>query len=256
VVLLPAGFLVTAVRRPRYALLSSVAIAVTCVFAASYANASIQRYYLGPAFFAWTWIAVLASAVADRIVPPEPEPAGAPDPGESHAGSTPEREPAPAPGPTHEPPAHAWGGIPLRTLVAGLLGLAVLLPTIVALDARWREADRSQETWVTGWVDDLYAALAPDAVLISWWSYSTPAWYGQLVEGRRPDVFIIDDRTRLDLEYGEVPDVIDRYLGERPVYVIRVKDSDIQSLAQQYAIEPVGRPGNVFRVTGRLENQP
>ena len=42
--------------------------------------------------------------------------------------------------------------------------------------------------------------------------YSTPLWYAQHVEGRGPDVTIIDDRTRLDEDLGDVTDVIDANL--------------------------------------------
>ena len=35
-------------------------MAITCFFAASYVNADISRYYLGPALMAWTWLAILA----------------------------------------------------------------------------------------------------------------------------------------------------------------------------------------------------
>ena len=44
--------------------------------------------------------------------------------------------------------------------------------------------------------------MEPNAVIVSWWSYSTPLWYAQVIEGRRPDIDIIDDRTRLDREPG------------------------------------------------------
>ena len=46
--LIPVAFVVTAIRRPRYALLTGTAAAITCFFAASYVNADINRYYLGP----------------------------------------------------------------------------------------------------------------------------------------------------------------------------------------------------------------
>ena len=106
------------------------------------------------------------------------------------------------------------------------------------------------------WLDQAFAAFQPDAVVVSWWSYSTPLWYGQIIEGRRPDVWIVDDRTRLDLNLGEVSDVFDAWLGKRPVYVMRVTGSDIQTLAQHYVIEPVGQPGNLYLVTGHKETSP
>ena len=42
------AFVITAIRHPRYALYSGVAALVTCVFAGTYENARIDRYYLGP----------------------------------------------------------------------------------------------------------------------------------------------------------------------------------------------------------------
>jgi hypothetical protein len=44
-------------------------------------------------------------------------------------------------------------------------------------------------------------------------SHSTPLWYVQRVEHRRPDLAIIDDRTRLDENLGEIDDVIAATLG-------------------------------------------
>lgn len=233
VALVPAGLLVTAFRHPRYALLSFVATAVTCFFAASYVNARIDRYYLGPVFFAWTWLAVLGLAVIEALV------------GRGTGGVDGDR----AEGPPVRVPS--WRRPPAILAVA--LGALLLVPTAAVLPDRRQALDRSQETWIETWLDDALTAMEPDAVVISWWSYSTPLFYAQLVEGRRPDVWILDDRTRLDLDLGEIPEVIDANLGKRPVYVIRAQGSQIQDLATQYAIEPVGRPANLYRVTGRRE---
>ena len=79
--------------------------------------------------------------------------------------------------------------------------------------------------------------MEEDAVIVSWWSYSTPLWYAQAVEGRRPDIDIIDDRTRLDRDLGEVYDVIDRYLPSRPVYVIRIEPPEVAGVADRYVLE-------------------
>lgn len=238
-ILVAAGLVVTAVRQPQYALFSATATLVTCLFAAFYANAAIERYYLGPAFFAWTWVAVLAAAVADRLAALR----GA-------AGEGEDEDDVAGPLFRYAPRVSA------STAVATAIGLALLVPTLVSLDARWGAADRSREVWAADWLDQVFDSVAPGAVIVSWWSYSTPLWYGQLVEGRRGDILIVDDRTRLDEEMGEVEDVIDRFLGTRPVYVIRAQGSDVKVLAEQYAIEPVNRPDNLFRVTNRLEAQP
>jgi len=68
-------------------------------------------------------------------------------------------------------------------------------------------------------------------------------------------VGIVDDSTRETEGLGSVEDVIDANLGLRPVYLIRLP-GDIADLERRYAIEPVDRPGGVYRVTGRLEAAP
>ncbi len=65
--LVPLAFVVTALRLPRYALLSGVATALTCLFAASYDNASIGRYYLVPILFAWSWIAIATGVLVEAL---------------------------------------------------------------------------------------------------------------------------------------------------------------------------------------------
>jgi len=60
--------------------------------------------------------------------------------------------------------------------------------------------------------------VAENAVIVSWWSASTTLWYGQRVEGLRPDVLIVDDSNRVDngVTFEQVTDVFDKYLGKSP----------------------------------------
>lgn len=64
--------------------------------------------------------------------------------------------------------------------------------------------------------------LPENSVIMAWWSDSTRLWYGQKVLGLRPDIYVVDDRTRLDANLGEVQDVFNKYLGNRPVFAIRL----------------------------------
>ena len=104
---------------------------------------------------------------------------------------------------------------------AGGLVLAVgaLLP-LATLALNYDSSDQSQRHDADQWVASVYAVLPPNAVIISWWSYSTPLWYHRWILGDRPDVMIIDERNILDDGYGTIGDAIDRYLGRRPVYVV------------------------------------
>ena len=66
----------------------------------------------------------------------------------------------------------------------------------------------------------------------------------------------MDDQGRVDENPEKVEDVTDRYPGTRPGLVIVAQEPDVLVLAEQVAIEPVGRPDNPYRVTGSLETQP
>ena len=218
--LIPIAFVVTAVRRPRYALLTGSAAAITCFFNASYVNADIGRYYLGPALMAWTWLAILAAAAIDVLSAA----AGEPLPEPSSASVSPSGGP--------DQPARGT----LAGLAAILLGLVLLVPTLAAVPGRYPAVDARSQTAAAQWTDHTLQVMEPDSVIVSWWSYSTPLWYAQRVEGRRPDIAIIDDRTRLDEDLGAVTDVIDANLGKRPVYVIRLDPRELALLAQRYEL--------------------
>jgi hypothetical protein len=200
---LPVAFAVTVVRRRRYALLTGSAVALTCFFAASYVNAMIDRYYVVPVLLAWTWLAILAEGVARM------------------AGTARDAE----------------GRRRMQPIVAVVLAVVLLVPTGIELRSRYDTVDRSRDDLAALWLDQTLSRMAPNAVIVSWWSYSAPLWYAQVIEGRRPDISIIDDRTRLDLGLGDVYHVIDHFLPTRPVYVIRVEPSEIAGIAERYVVE-------------------
>ena len=224
---LPLGFLVTAWRVPRFALLTGTAMVITVLFNTSYSNADIERYYLGPVLWAWTWLGIGAAELVRQVVRAGLRAQGVAD------------------------NEMASGG---RLAVAVIVGAMLLVPTISDLDGRRADADRSRDTFAARWLAEALPAIPQGAVLVSWWSTSTPLWYAQHVEGLRPDLFIVDDRTMLDLDLGRAPDVVRRYLGSRPVYVIRANDRDLGELTGQFAMTKVLGDGGtaVYEVTGIL----
>lgn len=220
--LIPVAFVVTVLRRPRYALLTGSAAAITCFFAASYVNADISRYYVGPALMAWTWLAILGGAVVDVLAP-----VGAAD------VTTVEGLPKAA------DRATASRSVLTRAdLIALLVAIALIVPTVVDAPRRLDAVDVSDDRQAAAWTDHVLEEMEPDAVIVSWWSYSTPLWYAHLVEGRRPDITIIDDRTRLDQNLGGLTDAIDRLLDSgRPVYVLRLDQREVKLLAERYELD-------------------
>lgn len=229
---IPPAFLVAAYRAPRYALLTGLTVLITVWFNESYANADINRYYLGPALIVWTWIGILAAEAADLVA--------------VLVGSLVIRSRAVS---LDDP-------LVRRTSMAAaaMVGIVLLLPTVGDLDARRHAADRSGDRGATAWLAEALPAIPQDAVLVSWWYTSTALWYAQHVQGLRPDIEIIDDRTMLDRDLGRAPDVIARYLGTRPVYVIRLEGRDTDELTGQFDMSVVASGGStaVWVVYGPL----
>ncbi|CAN5746761.1 hypothetical protein BH24CHL8_BH24CHL8_04010 [soil metagenome] len=214
------GALVAALRWRRELALLALWFGSTWIFALGYQNASIERYYLVPLLVAVIFAALLAAAVLDLV-----ERATARSPQRSRRSGA------------------------LHGAFASLALMALLAPALVALPATRQRADASDERDARIWLEAAFQALGPDAVIISWWSYSTPMWYGQFVEGRRGDVLVLDDRTIIDQGLVDVSGAIDRYLGERPVYLIRLP-REVEAVAAEHALEPVpGIPGgDIWRV--------
>ena len=241
----PFAAVATAVRRPRYFLLTAPAFAITLLFAAVYDNAEIARYHLGPVLIAVTWLIVSAAWVVDAVAgtAAEPEPAAELDGG---AGV-----PVPPPdGRTGRPAGSARRRVAAGLVLAGVVAV-LLAPALARLPVAEERARSVDYLDARSWLDGAFAVMDPNATVISWWAYSTPLWYGTIVQGRRPDLRIVDDRTRLDQDLGEVSDVIRADLGKRPVYVLR-QGQQIRELEDEFVLELVmADPGApIYRVVG------
>jgi hypothetical protein len=97
------------------------------------------------------------------------------------------------------------------------LGMAIPLGSLVV---HYASHDQSQNREADLWVASVHRVLPPNAVVVSWWSYSTPLWYHRWVLGERPDVTIIDERNILDDGYRTIDRAIATFLRSRPVYVV------------------------------------
>ncbi len=245
-ILVPAGAILGAVRHPRLMALTGLWFVCTWLFALGYPNASIERYYLVPLMAAAAWVALAADVAWDALLallrmPPPAATSRAPNPDAS-----------PSPSPDTVPARGRSTGVVARALPFGLM--AILLATSLAvLPDRRAGADASDETFGRDWLEATLAALPPRATVISWWSYSTPLWYGRWVEGRRSDIVIVDDHDIREAGYGTAEAAIDHFMDRGPVYVIRL-ERDLPALAGQYElerVEEVPSPGDLYRVIGR-----
>jgi len=227
VVLVPAGAVLGAIRHWRIVVLTGVWFVSTWLFALGYPNAIIERYYLVPLLVASVWIALAADYAWDTL--------------RDFLGGLDDR-------------ARAWFGVALGTG----LGVVLLAVTVAPIPERLGRVDASSSTFGRDWLEATFSALEPNAAVVSWWSFSTPLWYGRWVEGRRDDIVIVDDRDVLDDGYGSAEAAIDHFLGQRPVYVVRL-DRDLPRLHELYVLERVAdvpSPGDLYRVMGRRMQLP
>jgi hypothetical protein len=148
-----------------------------------------------------------------------------------------------------EPGRFGWVALVCEIVVAG----AIIYSTVGVVPTRQLAENSTNgavsEAGNTGdeaWVRAILApanqgGLPQNSVIMAWWSDSTRLWYGQKVLGLRPDIYIVDDRTRLDANLGEVQDVFNKYLGNRPLYTIRLSGGidGLDELAREYDMQSI-----------------
>jgi len=265
------GLGTSAIRRPRYVLLALLAAAMTAGFAAAYSNSDLERYFLVPVFVAFTFVGLgladivslgvwLAEFVASRFRP-APQPGGA---------SVHEDWAEPQFEPEVEPSGRSgWTTVLLAAEV--LVAIAVVSASLTLVVDRQHVPDathpggvsQADQTYRETWMRAVLASpdqggLPANSVIVSNWFDSTTLWYGQLVEGRRADVLIVDDTMRVPAgdNLGQVWDVIDKYLGHRPVFLLRFawNCDGMDQLSRFYTMKDFGLPNgtSIKEVTGKI----
>ena len=152
-----------------------------------------------------------------------------------------------------------------RLAVAPLLGALCLASAVCLTAANWRSSDRSADDSASDYVDAVFAALPPNAAILSEWDASTPLWHAQLVLDRRPDVLIVDDTNVVYEGWGTRERRIASLICERPVFIIRLRDHALVPTRERYRLEPfipvrvaLGGPSaavrrDVYRIAPRID---
>jgi 4-amino-4-deoxy-L-arabinose transferase-like glycosyltransferase len=117
-----------------------------------------------------------------------------------------------------------WIWLP-RLVMAG----AVLL----ALAWNWQRVDLSGDWSTREQSEAILAQAQPDAIIFGWWDTVPAAQYLQLVEGRRPDVTLIN---RFLISSENMNALINSELGKRPIYF----DNPPTSLLYQSRVTAAG----------------
>ncbi len=147
-----------------------------------------------------------------------------------------------------------WRGERAHPRTALLLSLATLLFPAYLVGKHWAQLDQHNNRDAEHYQRTLLGAVKSNAVVISWWSFSTPLWYGRYVEGRRPDVTIIDDSDIVSLSMGDVMGAIARHYPRRPIYLVQYPGT-LKGISLYYRLAPLPSTNNygqeVFEVVGR-----
>ena len=151
------------------------------------------------------------------------------------------------------------GSRPIRGVAAVLVVVAVA--GLWAVD--WQAADRSHEEGGEAYVATMFRSLPPNAAILTPWDASTPLWHARFVRGDRPDVLVVDDTNIVYDGWGTRETRIASLICERPVYILRLKDEELDATRATYGLEPafdvrvaIGGPiaiqtRSVFRVESR-----
>jgi hypothetical protein len=136
--------------------------------------------------------------------------------------------------------SHRFASIAGRRRVASTAAVITLTAALAlpvgAVVVNYQPSDQSDNLVADQWVASVYRVLPQNAVIISWWSYSTPLWYHRWILGERPDVTIIDERNILDDGYGTIDTAIRAFLGKREVYVVP-PDWDRDRIVETFSTE-------------------
>ena len=253
------GLATSIVKRPQYILLSVVGAAFTAGFAAAYANSDLERYFLVPAFVAFSFVGLgLADAISIG--------AWLADGARSRFGpitlglDDAPAQPAPAGAGPYSAPRDSLRWQAAATLMAeALVAVALVAATVTVVPPRQQvpsAADpggvsKTDQNYREAWIRAVLATpeqggIPANSVIVSNWYDSTTLWYGQKVEGLRPDVHIVDDTMRVPAgdNLGNVWDVIDSYLGKRPVFLMRFtwNCDGLDNLAKFYQLDDYPLP--------------
>ena len=196
------GVVALARRRPPIAAALGAIVLVGCYTWANYLE--LEHYLLVPWLVTGILGAVALEALAGRL---EREPGG-------RAGS-----------------AAGYAAAGLAVVLA--LGLGAL--NLGAVD---RSADRSASTFA----DEVLDALPPDAAILTYWGASTPLWHAIHVEGRRPDVLVVDDSNVVYEGWGTRRARADALACDRPLYVLRQSPAELAEFRDGYELTAVARP--------------
>jgi hypothetical protein len=121
----------------------------------------------------------------------------------------------------------------------GVVALAGGVLAVVLVVTNFPAADRSGDHTAQSYVDQAFAALPPNAAILTFWGASTPLWYATLVEGLRPDVLVVDDTNIVYEGWGTREARIASLICSRPVFMLRPNEQELEPTRALYSLTKV-----------------
>jgi hypothetical protein len=121
---------------------------------------------------------------------------------------------------------------------SALVGVAALAFVVGLAVTKWEAADRSGDRSGDVFVETVFNALPDNAAILSQWDASTPLWHARYVLDRRPDVLIVDDTNIVYEGWRTRERRIATLICERPVFILRLRDADLEPTRAQFRVEP------------------
>jgi Protein O-mannosyl-transferase TMEM260-like len=202
-----------AYRRNRsFAVLEVVLVAANLYFYVNY-NGDLEHYLLLTWLVITTWIALAVDAAIGRATRFLERDVGA-----------------------GFPPGRAR-----RLPVAAVAGAMLIVYGAFVVGSNWRANDRSGDHRGEAFVDQVFAALPEDAVLLTYWDAIEPLWYAHCVEGRRPDLLILANPLPTSQGCQDFHGDVGALVATRPTYALLPFDGDYDALRARYNLVPVER---------------
>jgi Protein O-mannosyl-transferase TMEM260-like len=122
----------------------------------------------------------------------------------------------------------------IPVLAGAMLAVALVAVNLPSAD---RSGDHSAETYV----DAVFAALPQGSAILSYWGASAPLWHATLVEGRRPDILVVDDTNIVYEGWGTRENRIASLICTRPVFILHLSEAELAPTREQFRLTQVAR---------------
>ncbi len=119
---------------------------------------------------------------------------------------------------------------------AGVVAWVTLLMPVVLFASNFASHDQSSNQDAERFTDQVFAALPPNAVLVTYWDALTPLSYKHCIEGVRPDVRLRAYDEAALVVCDPVPKPLTDVVKTRPVYALQMFP---ENLKQQTGLVPV-----------------